>query len=63
MKTADALAYFGSAYNLAKLLRIKHQSIALWGEQVPDLRQFQIEELSGGDLTAEPRLRPWENPS
>jgi len=63
MKTAAALAYFAeqgiTKYRLAHLLGIKPQSMQLWGERVPDLRQFQLEELSGGELKVEARLRPW----
>ena len=66
MKTADAITLFGSRSEIARLLGIKKQSVQLWGEEVPDLRQFQLYELQAfmqkpgpPILEVDPRLRPW----
>ncbi|MBW0298526.1 Cro/Cl family transcriptional regulator [Shewanella sp. LC6] len=50
MKTSDAVAYFKTKSNLAKQLGITHSSISQWGEEVPELRAFQLERLTGGEL-------------
>lgn len=45
MKKQQAIKLAGSAYRLAKLLGIKHQSVLGWGAQVPPLRVYQLREL------------------
>jgi DNA-binding transcriptional regulator YdaS (Cro superfamily) len=45
MKTQKAVALFGSANRLAKVLGITRQAINQWGEDVPLLRQYQIDEI------------------
>ena len=45
MKTQKAVALFGSANRLAKMLGITRQAINQWGEDVPLLRQYQIDEI------------------
>ena len=45
MKTQKAVALFGSANRLAKMLGITRQAISQWGEDVPLLRQYQIDEI------------------
>ena len=58
MKTADAIAYFGSQSRLAKEIDISQPAISKWGEDVPTLRAFQIQILTGGKLKADlPRLQ------
>lgn len=52
MKTADAVAYFGSQAELARVLGIKPPSITDWGENVPPLRQLQLQQLTLGKLQA-----------
>lgn len=57
MKTSEAIKHFGSASALARALGIKPPSVAGWGEDVPDLRQLQLEALTGGVLRADDRLK------
>lgn len=45
MKTKDAIAKFGSAKKLADALGVWPQAVYKWGEDVPELRRFQIEKL------------------
>lgn len=53
MKTSDALNHFGgSRRKLAEKLGISYMAVYLWGEKVPELRAYQIECLTGGDLKA-----------
>lgn len=57
MNKADVLAYFGSERKVAEALGIEPPAVYQW-ETVPDLRQLQIEMLTGGRLRAESRLKP-----
>jgi len=54
VKTADAIAYFGSVRALADAIRVTPQAIYLWGELVPQRRSFQIQVLSKDALRADP---------
>ena len=45
MKTQDAVELFGGHKALADALGIWPQAIYKWGENVPDLRRYQIEEI------------------
>lgn len=42
MKTKDAIEKFGSVKALADALNIWPQAVYAWGENVPELRVFQI---------------------
>lgn len=53
MKKADAINHYGSPTLLAKALGITLQAIGQWGEEVPLLRQFQLESLTDGQLKAD----------
>ena len=50
MKKDEVLAYFGTQVQLAKALGISQAAISKWPDQVPMLRQYQIERLTGGAL-------------
>jgi DNA-binding transcriptional regulator YdaS (Cro superfamily) len=54
VKTADAVLYFGSKAKLAEQLGISPGALSQWGEEVPPLRQLQIERITGGRLAASP---------
>ena len=45
MKTKEAIEAFGSAKALADVLGIWPQAVYRWGEDVPDLRAYQIKEI------------------
>jgi DNA-binding transcriptional regulator YdaS (Cro superfamily) len=53
MKKEDAIAYFGSSSELAKKLGIAKQAISQWGEDVPQLRAFEIERITNSALKAD----------
>lgn len=53
MKTSEAVARFGSVRSLAQALGLTEQAVYLWGEYPPQLRQYELEELTGGELKAE----------
>lgn len=52
MKTADAIRHFGTQSALAKALGISKQAIAQWGERVPEGRAYQLQVITGGQLSA-----------
>lgn len=59
MTKQEAIEHFGSVSALAEALEISTHAISQWGE-IPELRQFQIEVLTGGALKALRRVRPAE---
>ncbi|MCG9962375.1 MULTISPECIES: Cro/CI family transcriptional regulator [Shewanella] len=50
MKKTDAIKYFGSSIKLAEALGLNKSAVSQWGEEVPELRAFQLERLTGGEL-------------
>lgn len=58
MRTHEAIDHYGTQQAVADALGIKQSSVAEWGEYPPDLRQLQIEILTGGRLKAEPECKP-----
>jgi DNA-binding transcriptional regulator YdaS (Cro superfamily) len=57
MRTADAIAYFGSQGRLAKAIDISQPAISKWGEDVPTLRAYQIQVITRGELKVDlPRI-------
>jgi len=50
MKTKDAISHFGNKLKLAEALSVTKSAISQWGEDVPELRAYQIERLTGGEL-------------
>ena len=53
MKTIDAVKFFKTKTALAKALGITKQAVTQWGEDVPYIRQLQIEKVSFGHLKAQ----------
>jgi hypothetical protein len=46
MKTEEAVKIFGSVRQLADAIGISEQAVYKWGENVPELRRYQIEALA-----------------
>lgn len=53
MKTKDAIALFGSIKGLADALGIWPQGIYRWGEDVPELRAYQIRDFQASGSGSE----------
>ena len=54
MTKQEAIEHFGGkAINLANALGIKPSSVTQWGDEIPEVRQYQIEVLTDGKLKAE----------
>ena len=62
MRKADVIEFFGSQAAVARALGIAAPSVAGWGDEVPELRQLQIEALTGGKLRADPSILPDAQP-
>ena len=58
MRTSNAVEHFGSVRALAEVLNVSPQAIYDWGEEVPELRAYQLEVLTNGALKAQPRRAP-----
>ncbi|ABX47947.1 Cro/Cl family transcriptional regulator [Shewanella sp. NKUCC05_KAH] len=54
MTKDDAVKFYGSQTKLAQVLNIKPSAISQWGEDVPELRAYQIERLTDGALKVNP---------
>jgi hypothetical protein len=50
MKRQTAIDYFGSIPALACALGITYEAVRQWGEEVPELRQYQLEKITNGKL-------------
>ena len=54
MQKSEAIKFFGGAQQLANALGLKsRQAIYAWPEKVPDLYQYKLHHLSGGQLPLE----------
>ena len=53
MKTQEAINFFGGRKQLAVALGITRTASYEWGEEVPELRQFQIEVITRGALLSD----------
>jgi DNA-binding transcriptional regulator YdaS (Cro superfamily) len=54
MKAKDVIEYFGSQTATAKALGVSIPSVWAWvrNNEVPELRQYQIEKITNGNLKA-----------
>lgn len=52
MKKSDAIHYFGTAAELARVLGISKSAISMWGENVPARSSYRLELMTGGKLKA-----------
>ncbi|MBD9415905.1 Cro/Cl family transcriptional regulator [Pseudomonas sp. PDM16] len=62
MKTKQAADHFGSKKKLAAALGISPSAITMWGEDVPELRQYQIEQLTKGKVKRQSAAQPQVEP-
>lgn len=45
MTKSEAIAIFGSAAKVARALNISKAAVSEWGEEIPELRVYQIREI------------------
>ena len=55
MTKKQAIKHFGSISALARALGVTYEAVRQWGEVIPELRQYQLEHLTGGALKATPK--------
>jgi len=51
MTKTQAIKHFGSVSALAKALSVTYEAVRQW-DDVPELRQYQIERITKGELKA-----------
>lgn len=54
MTKTEVLNHFGGAVATARALGISQPSVSNWSEDLPELRQLEIENLTAGVLRASP---------
>lgn len=52
MNTHEVAEFFGSKTKLAQALGIRPSAVTMWGETIPESRQYQIQVLSKGKFKA-----------
>lgn len=55
MTKDDAIQYFKGVTAMARKLRCSRTAIYIW-EEIPELRQYQIQVLSDGALRVDPKF-------
>ncbi|MNJ10050.1 DNA-binding transcriptional regulator DicC [compost metagenome] len=56
MNIEDAVKYFGSKTKLADALGIRPSAVTQWGDEIPAIRQFQIQVISKNKLKADQKV-------
>lgn len=57
MKTSEVAEHFGGKSRLAEALQISPAAVSMWGEKIPEGRQYQIQILTKGKFKAEKTAR------
>lgn len=52
MTRTEAIKHFKGIPALARALGISYEAVRQWGEEVPELRQYQLECITNGALKA-----------
>ena len=63
MTKTEVLAHFGGQTAVAKALGMSQPSVSAWPEQLPVLRQLEIERLTLGVLKAGPECAKYRVPA
>lgn len=50
MKLNEAIRKVGSKAEICRLLKVSASAVTQWGDDVPELRQYQLEVLTNGKL-------------
>ncbi|CAK2030993.1 transcriptional repressor of cell division inhibition gene dicB [Vibrio crassostreae] len=53
MKLNEAIKKVGSKAEICRLLKVSASAVTQWGEDVPELRQYQLEVLTNGKLKSD----------
>lgn len=52
MKKEIVIKFFGGVEKTAEKLGINKSAVSQWGEEIPQLRAYEIERITGGALSA-----------
>ena len=63
MEKNAVINYFGSNRKVAQALNISDAAITAWGEQIPELRARQLEEITQGALKFDRSQSPLQQQS
>ncbi|MGQ7956480.1 Cro/CI family transcriptional regulator [Pseudomonas sp. SP16.1] len=63
MKKSDVLAHFNGVSKVAAALGISPGAVSQWPDEVPVLRQLQIQAITGGQLRASADALKFSQPS
>jgi DNA-binding transcriptional regulator YdaS (Cro superfamily) len=55
MTKKQAVKHFGSVSALARAIGVTYEAVRQWGDSIPELRQYQIESVTSGQLKASPK--------
>lgn len=55
MKKSDVIAHFGKPSAVAEALGIDRSAVSQWGENIPQLRAYELEKITQGKLKVKPR--------
>lgn len=59
MQKSDAIEHFGNASKLAKALGLSRQAVYAWKDgEIPELYQYKLHHMTGGELPLSPNLEP-----
>jgi hypothetical protein len=57
MQKLEVIRHFGSAQKVAEAVGLKsRQAVYAWPDEVPELYQYKLHHLSGGELQLSPHL-------
>lgn len=58
MNIKDVINYYGGKAPASRALAVTYGAVALWqrDDEVPELRQFQIERITGGALKVDAKI-------
>lgn len=62
MTKDQVLAHFGGQTATAKALGVSQPSVSAWRDPLPELRQLEVERLTGGKLRAGPECEKYRVP-
>ena len=53
MTLQQAINHYGTKSKLARALKVTPQAVNYWGDEIPIIRQYQIQVLTRGKLKAD----------
>lgn len=57
MTKTEAITFFKGIPNLARALDISYSAVSQWEEEIPRLRQHELEKITGGALRVDAPIK------